>query len=275
MFPNRLVKKMIDDFRAECSRKKSLYKYKLNVDVQKNNPVPYFKNTTKSIYGAHWLNNCPSPANSPIDLVHLTGQNAEKVAELHTRSEIHPHIVRVFGRVEHAESGILLLVESPATQTLAQLFKDLSLQLSMATRDVILHQIASALQYLTDEKIPHGHITAGTVFVDHLGELPQNTLVKLNTLEDTEALMNRSPPEMLSNEFASEKSDVYVFGLLAQELYSLELATENVDLIERQNLYGRCLAASPSDRPTLTELTCSLHNLILRETDIFRWTPSE
>ncbi|UJR31770.1 hypothetical protein I4U23_019248 [Adineta vaga] len=271
---NLVVKNMVDDFRAEC-RRRSLYKYRLDVDVKKTEVTPYMKTKTKSIYRAKWTTKDSSATDSSIVLTHLTDDKAEKIANLHNKPGIHPNIIRVLGRVEHPDAGILFLQESPSAETLSHVMKNNPQKLSLKTRDMILYQILSALQYLTNENCMYGHITADHVFVYQLNELPENTLVKLSTFDNTEELIKRIPPEFVSKDNYSEKSHVYAFGLLAQELYSLELESDDVDLTTRQTLYESCLVADPKDRPTFLKLKNLFHNLIGRNEEFLQSSSSE
>jgi serine/threonine protein kinase len=276
IIPNRVVKKMVDDFIAECRRKRLLYKYKLDVDVKKTEQVPYIKTNTKSLYQAEWLNNNSSSTASNIILMHLTGENAEKIAESNCRLESHSNIVRVFGRVEHNDTGILLVQEHPSPQTLSQLIKNPDPKLSITHLDFILYQISSALQHLANAEIIHGNITADNVFIYHLDEVPKNTLVKLNTIGHMENDINihTIPPEVLSRNSHSEKSDVYTFGILAREMCLLEIETNEEGLLERQALYERCLVVDPNDRPTFNELTKAILDFIREEMCILECSSS-
>lgn len=266
--PNRVVKKMADDFRVECRRRRALYKYRLDVDVAKSDPVPCLENHTMSVYSAQWLNRSSSSSESNINLVHLTGADAEKVADLHGRPTVHPHIVRILGRVEHTDYGILLLQESFLSQTLAQLMQDEGRPLAMETCDALIYQIACALRHLNEQKMLHGHITAANVFVSCDSDRAASISVKINTL-------HLRPPRMLADDFSSEKCDVYDLGLLAQQLYSFDSYNEDNDLTDRQALFERCLNARAHERPTIDELTDSLHNLILAESESFQSTSSD
>jgi serine/threonine protein kinase len=260
--PNRVIKKMADDFRSECQRKKSRYKYKLDVDVKKTEEISYLKTNTKTFYQAEWIKN----NDSKIMLVHLNGENAEKFAEINCQLELHPNIVRTFGRVEHNDTSILLLQEYLPRETFLQLIKHTNQKLSITILDTILYQIASGLAHLANHGIIHGNVTTNNVFIYQFGEIPENILVKLTNIGDLETSNNdtdKMAPELLkSKDCYSEKSDVYAFGILTQELYSLELATNDKDLIDRQTLFTRCLATDPNERPTFNELKQSIMDLM-------------
>jgi serine/threonine protein kinase len=256
--PNRIVKKMVDDFRAECKRKRALYKYRLDIDVKKSEEVPYIKINTKSIYRAEWINKNSSSADSNIILIHLTGDNAEKIAETYCRLGPHPNIVRVFGRVEHSDNGILLLKECPPAKTLAQFSEQ---KLSITILDHIFYQIASALEHLNNAEIVHGNVTDENIFIYHLDAIPEDTLIKLTDIDDTEkSTDDKITPEILSANLESEESDVYAFGVLAKEMYLLELETST----EQQALFERCLSIDPNERPTFNELTKTLNDFIIK-----------
>ncbi|CAF0725264.1 unnamed protein product [Adineta steineri] len=252
LIPNRAIKQVADDFRRECQRK-SLYKYKLDVDVKKTEQIPFIKTPTKSIYRAEWIGNDTSSNNSNIILVHLIGEHAEKIAKSNCQLKTHENIVPIFGRVEHNDSGILLVQEYPSMQTLSQLIKDDRAKLTIEILDFILYQIASGLQHLSDAKIIHGNITADDVLIYRIDEIPENISVKLNNIDDADKFLTHTPPEVLS-QHVLEKSDVFAFGRFAQELYSDELEVDNQNLRKRQILCERCLAGNPHERPTFNEL---------------------
>ncbi|CAF0794090.1 unnamed protein product [Rotaria sordida] len=262
--PSRTLKKMADDKRAEWRQKKLLYKYKLDIDVKKTEQIPFIKTTTKAIYRAEWITRTLSSNDSNINLLHLTGENAENIAEIYCRMGTHPNIVRVLGRVEHKDTGILLVQEYLCEVTLSQFMKDSHQTLSINTLDIILYQISSALQYLNGTNIIHGNITADNIFIYHLDDIPENTWVKLTNIGDIEKSTNNTDAEskVSSNEIHSEKSDVYAFGKLALKMYSLQLETNDKNLKERKKLFQRCFAFDQNERPTFNELTETISKFV-------------
>jgi hypothetical protein len=269
LHPNRIIKKQVDDFRVECQRKKLLYPYKIDIHVKKTEELPYITTKNISIYRAEWIK---SPHHSNIILIHLTGDLAEKLAEMMCRLELNRNIVRVYGRVEHTDEGILLIQEETPTKTLSELITNNDPKLSLQVRDIIAYQSASALQHLADAGITHRHLTPNNVLIYHLDDTPENTLIKLTNLEETENSTDNidisyTAPEVLSDHLYSEKSDVYAFGKLALEMYSLVLTTNNdEESSERQDLFERCIEIDPNDRPTFNELIIAINHLINRET---------
>jgi hypothetical protein len=251
--PNRIVKKMVDDFRAECKRKRLLYKYRLGIDLKKSEEVPYIQTKTKSIYKAEWLKNNSEATNSKIILIHLTGEDAEKIANINCRVEPHPNIVQVFGRVEHNDTGILLVQECPSTQTLSEFMKNTEQILSIAMLDQIFYQISSALQHLNKAEIIHGNITSDNIYIYHLDGKPENISIKLII-------------DKIESESLSAKPDVLAFGIIAIENYnSLEFNTDDKYSAQRQALTERCIADDPNERPTFDELTDTLNDFIIGE----------
>lgn len=260
--PNLVVKTMADEFRTECKRKRELYKYKLDVDVKKTKEIKNLKNNTRSVYQAEWIKTNSPLTDSKIILTHLTGDNAEKLGEINCQLGPHPNIVRTFGRVEHSGTGILLLQEYLPEQSLAQLIKTTEQKCSITILDTIIYQIASALQHLAHNGIVYGTITADNIFVYEFDDIPENILIKLTNIGDLTS-------ETGDGEVHSEKSDIYAFGILVRELYALELATNDEDLLERQNLCERCLVTDPDTRPTFDELTKSIIDLMHKKKFIF------
>ncbi|CAF2708819.1 unnamed protein product [Rotaria sp. Silwood2] len=270
--PNRIIKSMVDNIRAEYQRKKLLYKYKLDVDVKNSEQVPFRKTPTKAFYRAEWIKKTSSSSDSTITLIHLTGENAEKIAEINCCMGTHPNIVRVLGRVEHKDTGILLLVENLSEETLSQLMEKSHHTLSINVLDIILYQITSALQYLSEANIIHGNIRANNVLIYHLDDVPQNTLVKLINIGDTEKSANNTnvDSEASSNEMHSEKSDVYTFGKLALEMYAVQLEKNDKYLKERETLFQRCLAFDQNERPTFNELTEAINKFVNEDKSILK-----
>jgi hypothetical protein len=261
--PNLVIKIMADDFRTECKRKRELYKYKLDVDVKKTEEIKDLKSNTRSVYQAQWINKNSPLTDSKIILTHLTGENAEKLGEINCQLGPHPNIVRTFGRVEHSGTGILLLQEYLPEQSLTQLINNTEQKFSITILDTIIFQIASALEHLAQNKIVYGTMmTADNIFVYQFDDVPENILIKLTNIGDLTS-------EIDDGEVHSEKSDVYAFGILIRKLYALELATNDEDLLERQNLCERCLVTDPATRPTFDELTKSIIDLIRKKKFIF------
>ncbi len=259
---NRVIKKMADDFRDECKRKREMYKYKLDVDVKKLEEIQELKGNDRTVYNAEWIKkNLPS-ADSKIILTHLTGSNAEKLGESICKLGPHPNIVRTFGRVEHSGTGILLLQEYLSEQSLAQLIKITQQKFSMPVLDTIAYQIISALQHLAHNGIVYGNITADNIFVYHFDDIPDNILVKLTNIGDS---INEKP----GDEVPSEKTDVHAFGLFMRELYGSEIATNDEELLERLKLSERCLVTDSDTRLTFDELANIVNDLIRQKKFIF------
>ena len=252
--PNRIVKKMVDEFRAECKRKRLIYKYRLDIEVKKSEEVPYIQTKTKSIYKAEWIKkNSKTRKNPNIILVHSTEEDAEKIADINSRLEPHPNIIQVFGRVEHSDPGILLVQECPSTQTLSQFMKNKEQIISIAMLDQIFHQVSSALQHLNKAEIIHGNIKADNIYIYQLDGKPEDISVKLII-------------DKIESESLSAKSDVFAFGIVAIEsYYSLEFKIDDKYSAQRQALTERCLAVDPNERPTFDELTNTLNDFIIGE----------
>lgn len=229
---------MSEDFREECQRKRLRYKYKLDVDVRKLEEIPYLKTDTKTFYHAEWVNDQTDASN--IILVHISGERAEKIGEINCQIGVHPNIVQTFGRVEYNEPDNVLVQEYLPRHTLSQLLKHTDKQLSVTIFDTIMYQIVLALEYLADQDINHGNIKADNVFIYQFDENPENISVKLTNIGEIDS---------------SKEDDVYAFGILAQELYSSKLLSNDRDLTERKNLINHCLATNPNERPTFNDLT--------------------
>ncbi|CAF3439345.1 unnamed protein product [Rotaria socialis] len=246
--PNRIVKQMVDERRAEWRKKKLLYKFKLDIDLKKSEEIPMKKTNTKSIYRGEWIRK-PSPSMNPnIYLVHLIGENAEKISNMCCRIKPHSNIVVTFGRIEHNDTGVLLAQEYLADETLSQLINNSPEKLSINVMDTIIYQIALALQHINKSKTIYGTITSDDIIIYKFHDTdPEGITVKLANTGDTGS-------DESSRDVCSEKSDIYAFGEFAQALYSSKLEMSRECLNEREALFLHCLENDPNERPTFDEL---------------------
>ncbi|CAF2071024.1 unnamed protein product [Rotaria magnacalcarata] len=248
LIQNRIVKQMVDEFREECRRKKLLYKFKLNIDVKKTEEMPITRTNTKSIYRGEWIRK-PSPSMNPnIYLVHLIGENAEKISNMSCRIKPHSNIVATFGRVEHNDTGVLLAQEYLADETLSHLINNSPEKLSLNIMDTIVYQIALALQHINKSQTIYGTITSDDIVICKFHDTdPEGITIKLANIGNTGS-------DESSRDVCSEKSDIYTFGEFAQALYSSQLEISRECLDEREALFLHCLENDPNERPTFDEL---------------------
>lgn len=255
--PNLIIKNMVDEFRTECRQKKSVYKYKLDVDVKKSDEAPLKQTNTQTIYRAEWIKKPSLSTNPHIYLIYLTGESAKPVAEIRCRNLAHPNLVRTFGRVEHKDPDILLLQEAQPDETLTSLIDHSGQSLSINIYHKILYQILSILEYLTKSEINYGNITTDDILIDHFDNEEQKDIsIKLVNIGDIEKRKSDSDSgsETTTNSNHIEKSNIYAFGEFAKELYLLSVEVDGESMEEREILIGRCLINETSERPSFTEL---------------------
>jgi hypothetical protein len=250
LVPNRLIKKVVDDFLTECERKRSLFKFRLDVDLKKSEQTSSIKIRHRKEYLVEWLRRHEPLNNNNAMLVLLNGENAEKVAEINCKLPKYPHLVATYGRVEHPDEGVLVVREHAPVQTLTELIRDSDHPLPNTLLDMIFYQMASALQCLADAGVVHGNVTADDVLIYHLDDVIENIVVKLTNV--SEYLIPKRPDnhegtlpiasEVLSQQMYSERSDVFAFGALAHSVYRCES--------DRQVLFDQCLATDAQARPT-------------------------
>ena len=267
--PNRLVKQMADEFRTECRQKRALYKYRLDIDVMKKEAMTNLQNSIRSVYRAEWIKTNTKLADTKIVLTHLTGTNAEKIGQVNCKLGPHPNIVRTFGRVDHSDSGILLVQEHLPEQTLASLLESSDQRFSISILDAIFSQIIVAVQHLMNSEIFSGTISAENIFIYQLDDMLEHNLIKLNNLGSVNEIDRSSDSEATKEDGPGEMSYVFELGVLARDLYKLELATNEEDLSVRQSLIARCLETDPDLRPTMEELTALLVDLMHTRKFIF------
>ena len=267
--PNRVVKQMADEFRNDCQRKRALYKFKLDVDLAKRELLTHLQTSTRSVYLAEWLKTNSKLSDTKIVLTHLFGSNAEKIGQVNCQVGPHPNLVRTFGRVEHNDSGILLVQEYIPERTLFSLFRSSDEKFSVSILDTIFSQIVSAIRHLLNTEICLGSINPENIFIYQLDDMLENILVKLNNLGFPNENTRVCEGLAMKEDGPGEKSYVYELGLLARTLYTLELATNDEDISVRESLINRCLDSDPDVRPTLDELTKSLVDLMYTKKFIF------
>jgi serine/threonine protein kinase len=263
--PNRIVKKMVDDYLSESRRKTLQYKYKLNVDLNMSESLVSSTFKHKRKYLIEWLKIHDTLDTSNTVLVHLTGDKAEILADICCNLPTDSHIIGTYGRVEHDTTGILLVQEYLSVQTLAQWLTDNSEKISVKIIDMIVYQIACALEHLANNDVIHGYLDYDDILMIHFDYVNDIVQVKLMNISDyliaDEKLEtidpNRIAPEIFVNGLYTKQSDVYTFGVLALELYSNE--SNNVT---RQALFNQCLAVNSNNRPTIQELTASIKKWI-------------
>ena len=252
---------MVDEFRAECERRKSLYKYRLDVDLKKTQQIGSPNSRNKIEYHLEWLMIHEAFNNDNTILVHFKGENAEKLALGNCKLAKHPHLVTTLGRVENPDEGVLVVREHATAQTLTEFIAGNGGALSNSLVDLIFYQVASALQCLAANDVVHGRLTTDDIVVYHLDDVLENVVVKLTNVSEylieepsADSIQRQGiAPEVLSNQCYSEKSDVFAFGALALAIYKFET--------DRQALFDQCLAADVEARPTFHQIIETMKQL--------------
>ncbi|CAF3376774.1 unnamed protein product [Rotaria sp. Silwood1] len=243
LYPNHLVKKIVDSF-EELTRNKK-YQFTLGIDIRQSHR-PFFQTQTKSIYRAQWLlNNENLPE---IVLLKINGAQAKKEASFYVELTRHPNIVRTFGFVNdkgsNEQSGAVLLVQEYACK--GSLYDLLQEQTVIPDEKVLIQvflQIIEAMIYLVSNQVIHGDLACRNVLVFHFdSNNPDKNVVKLTDfgLSRASQLFSVLPsnartqldivpvryaaPEILLDstqpDHYTEKSDVYSMGVLMWEAYS-------------------------------------------------------
>jgi len=245
LYPNHVVKKIVDAFETSTRNKK--YQFILDVDVKKARGRPLFQTYGKSIFNAEWL---PTNANRPdILILKINGARASKEASFYVDLSRHPHIVRTFGFVGNKNNtddadSVMLLQECAPEGSLYELLDGRDTVPNEKVLIEIFLQIIDAMVCLADNHVVHGDLACRNVLIFRFDEAhPEKTVVKVTDFglsrhsklylralgAAAQTTLNIIPyryaaPEVLSangtSEVYTEKSDVYSMGVLMWEAYS-------------------------------------------------------
>ena len=209
-------------------------KYKLDVDIQRGNPIA--GTFGKRIYEANWLSDYNR---TPIILVEMSAEEITDEINLYLTLK-HKHIVNTFGLVDPNDYR----ASEPTFHLLQEYAKDGDLGGLLITRTFnpaqhilleIFIQIANAMVYMTEKGVVHGDLGCRNVLVFRTDpDDPKKNLVKLTDFglsRTNSQRVNRSSiypirfaaPEVLRTNGRSgysEKSDVYSFGVFMWEACS-------------------------------------------------------
>lgn len=294
--PNRAISDAVEEFRRRNNRSNGTsstrtvalsFQYELNVDVRKIGTFPFAQTMGKSFFHAEWIQR--QNADERLVLVYITGDRADREAQINIQLSPHPHIVRTLGLVKHDGEGILLLQEYATRGNLLDLLRT---KRHLPTPEVIhsiILQIVEALIFLTEQGIVHGDLACRNVLVFAYHDTdPSRVFVKLTdfgisrrsntaTSLDIVALLS-SAPEVLHSRIYSEKSDVWAFAVLAWEIFSKGstpmIRQANRDFSENDQrilagerllrppacpsthwaIFLECMRKNPDHRPTFVQL---------------------
>ncbi|CAF4217407.1 unnamed protein product, partial [Adineta steineri] len=222
LYPNLVVKKIIDNFETLTRYKK--YQFILDVDVKKAKGRPLFQTYGKSIFNAEWL---PTNENRPKILILKI--NGARARNKNMNDDI---------------DSIMLLQECAPEGSLYELLDERETVPDEKILIEIFLQIIDAMICLADNHVVHGDLTCRNILVFRFDETDPEKIVikvtdfglsrhsKLYLLASSAAshtTLNIIPyryaaPEILSSnatpEAYTEKSDIYSMGVLMWEAYS-------------------------------------------------------
>lgn len=299
--PNRLVRRMVDEFIVASKEKE--YQFHLDVDVRKCEERSSSTSSGKIIYNAEWIRE----RGPPIILLEIEGIRACREASFYAQLSCHPHIVRTFGLLHRQSKSVTLVQERSPYGDLSH---KLCEKIFRPSADVLLEifvQIIDALLWLLDHGIVHGNVVCRNVLIFRMDPTkPKNNLVKLTHFGLTKGSLlfsafdsvnttilavkpiRHCAPEILKNKNISqsytEKADVYSLGMLMWEAHSqgelpfssiesdveVKRARRSGELLEKPqscspelwSLMNTCWEIDPDARPTLKELKHNLMTLI-------------
>ena len=180
----------------------------------------------------------------------------------------HPYIVKMFGAV--VEEGNIGIIMEYLTGSLYHAIFVEEIELSSSIKKTIVHQVASALEYLhtRDPKIAHCDVKSENILLDkdHNAKLGDFGLSAVKNAAKTscsnagvppgQGTPRYSAPEVLRGELLSMSqllmSDIYSLAIVAFELLMEEEPYEGLDLLQLQEHVGRGRMRPPLDSKILT-----------------------
>ena len=167
----------------------------------------------------------------------------------------HPHIVKMFGAV--VEEGNIGIVMEYLTGSLYQAMFMEEIKFSSDEKKYIIHQVASALEYLhtCDPKIAHCDVKSENILLDkdNSAKLGDFGLIVVKNAAKTSCSNTGAPlghdtpcysaPEVLRGELLSISqllmSDIYSLAIVAFELLMEEEPYKDLSLLQLQEHVGR------------------------------------
>lgn len=253
LVPTRLVKDMADEVRDSIRIARSMYKYQLDFHFEKREEIgPEDSSVQRKEFAVHWIKQQERLNDENCVLIYFGGENATKLAEIHRKLTIYPHLIRLYGQVRNKENEILFLQERNTKPSLNE-FLNQNTPVNVLKR--ILSQIALTLIFLSEHSISYGRISKSFVYIQEGFENCEDLLIKLDKVSnylllDEEDLKNEDlAPEFRKSLIYTEKSDVYAFGRFVQQIYPTEDLTD-----EQKHFLYCCLDEEPTSRPNVSEL---------------------
>lgn len=237
LYPNRAIQEVVKHFDKHLKKKD--YQFTLGTDVMYREHQPFLTNNGHSWFRAEWM-----PYNEvrpEIVLLETRGIRSTMAPSIYVNLSEHPHIVRTFGLVRGSDQGnslVLLQGIAPECNLLELIRREKPAQLDNKVLSEIFKQISDAMSYLASHEIRFRDLKCDNVLVFRFDRADSNRiLVKVINYDlnrhgqifapaDAPSGTTRvrySAPELLVDarpEHATEKSDVYAFGVLMWEVLS-------------------------------------------------------
>ncbi|KAG9447401.1 hypothetical protein H6P81_013529 [Aristolochia fimbriata] len=216
----------------------------------------------------------------------------------------HPNIIGFYGVIMDGPEILLATVSEymidGALSDVLMASSSLGRVLDWWTRIRIARDVALGMEYLHANNVVHFDIKSDNIFVNlrdaqhpvsKIGDFglsgPLNSKKLVCTGGHGRGTLQWMAPELLTGRplFATEKLDVYSFGILMWEMLTGELPYKNVDrdLIKRgvamgelrpqvpswcdpqwRSIMEECWSQEPTERPSFTEIVCDLQYLLAR-----------
>ena len=207
----------------------------------------------------------------------------------------HPNIVRVFGAniVSSLDEQPFIIMEFVSTRNLQHVLDDSDEKIDFNRRVKFAFEIASALEYVHENKIAHLDLKPANVLMTNEGNCKVADFGCCQIIEERPNTPSRSyltgtfayrAPELLKGERPSFKADVFSFGICLWQLWTREIPykLQNHQIVifrvvacnlrpqipegnEVDNRYRELMTSSwsgnPTDRPTMSEVVNLLKSL--------------
>ncbi|PRP88303.1 hypothetical protein PROFUN_03412 [Planoprotostelium fungivorum] len=193
----------------------------------------------------------------------------------------HPNVVRLFGLHEVGDQMYMVL-EYAEMGSMDQLFRNSEWADYISNKDLIVfvYDLCNGLRYLQSQNILHRDLAARNLLIDGSGSVKISDfgLSKVNDFYDTTSKTipyRWSAPEVIKNQHSSRASDIWSFGVVVWEIFSMGrtpyLEMSNSEVIDHVTSGGRlkkpercpdrmwnivveCWHEDPQKRPNISEI---------------------
>ncbi|CAF2538502.1 unnamed protein product [Rotaria sp. Silwood2] len=200
------------------------YEYELNVNVKQGRAL---NGNNGKFYEADWI----PKKGSPIILIVMDEETAEREISFYLKFNSHPHIIHTFGLVKNDLQLTMLLQERAPHGDLQAVLQNGMFQPSEKVLVTIFLQIIDAMIHIVSQGIVHGDLRCMNVLVFQMNSSDSTrNVVKLTNFsmacEKDESVSNKRVSEILMQYYApeirrskdqskyNELSDVYSMGVL-------------------------------------------------------------